>query len=95
MESPAITVVFRRQRLDGEYQDRPGGGSVLIFGSVTFARPLGGSSKVGVSMILSRVLLTGTGGRTGVRANPFVPGQFPHDQNRTMCVADDALGRTA
>jgi hypothetical protein len=54
MESPAITVVFRRQRLDGEYQDRPGGGSVLSFGSVTGAGPLaGGCSKVGLSMLFT------------------------------------------
>src|ERR1035437_7754322 len=54
MESPALTVVWRRQRLDGEYQDRPGGGSVLSFGSVTFAGPLvGGCSKIGFSMVFT------------------------------------------
>src|ERR1035437_642311 len=53
-QSPAMTVVWRRQRLDGEYQDRPGGGSVLSFGSVTFAGPLvGGCSKIGFSMVFT------------------------------------------
>src|ERR1035437_2491707 len=54
MDSAAMTVVLRRQRLDGEYQERHGGGSVLSFGSVTFAGPLaGGRSKVGFSMVFT------------------------------------------
>ena len=47
MENAAITVVFRCQRPDGEYQARMGGGSCLGVASTPFTGPLGvGCSEV-------------------------------------------------
>jgi hypothetical protein len=57
MENAAMIVVLRRQRLDGEYQGRAGGGSGAGFGAATFSGPLvgrvAGADFIGAGTVVS------------------------------------------